>query len=288
MEQKLHTGDILIFQAEDKWISKLIAWGTFSDVSHAAMVMTNGQMVEMGLDGIMLNLIGSDGGDPAYQLRLDPPQDTAPLAAAAARYLDQRICYDIPALVLLGIALIFRHLHPSGPVYSLLDQLITAACVELDKLINKILGHPDAMVCSQLVYQIYQDCGTLYHLQVRNGALQAKDSADTICLADCAASLRMEDYSAAKLPQNSVSDIEKLSRELMLALYDAEDIKEYMAPPQQLVVQTKTLLTQLEKLAKLTDQPLESLLVMPSDLVYHTDNLCRVNTVSVKRLERLR
>ena len=44
-------GDIVIFKAGNTWISKTIAWLTESDVSHAAIVLEDGRIAEMGPDG---------------------------------------------------------------------------------------------------------------------------------------------------------------------------------------------------------------------------------------------
>ena len=41
-------GDIVISKAGNTWISKTIAWLTESDVSHAAIVLKDGRIAEMG------------------------------------------------------------------------------------------------------------------------------------------------------------------------------------------------------------------------------------------------
>lgn len=291
MKQPLNAGDILIFQADHAFISKLIAWSTFSDVSHAAMVYGETQMVEMGLDGIMVcnfRAESSAKAETAYQLRLSPMQPTEPLLEAANRYLDAKIPYDVPALVLLGIALIYRHLHPSTLVYHLLERLLTLACVELDKLINKLLSHPDAMVCSQLVYQIYMDCGGPYQIQIKGGVLQgaADDRNGTIRLIDFishADSISVEQIIAPE------TDAEALCRELYTALQQAETQNDSATPPPtSLVGKTRGLHDRMARLAKQLGVPLEALCVMPADLVYHAKNLTRVAQLPVERLDRIR
>lgn len=283
-------GDILIFKADDKWISKLIAWGTFSDVSHAAMIYADGQMVEMGLDGIMdckIRLGGGAASETAYQMRLTPARDAAPLIRAANRYLDAKIRYDIPALVLLGIALIYRHLHPSTRVYHLLEQLLTLACMEIDKLIAELLGHPDAMVCSQFVYQVYQDCGDAYQINIHDGVLQAQASgaADGVRLMDFIPQAGA--FTLAPLAAGNIN-VETLCHELYDAVYEAQAARETLPPPCTLTSTARGLHERMTDLAKAAGIPLEALRVMPADLAYHADNLQRVSEIEVERLERVR
>lgn len=291
MIQELKLGDVIIFQADKKWISKLIAWGTYSDVSHAAMVYAADQIIEMGLDGIMVNQVETGAGETVYQLRLSPELDISPVMAAAQRYLDAHICYDVPALVLLGIVLIYRHIRPNEKAYILLDSLLTIACVEADKLIKNLQGHPDAMVCSQLVYQVYLDCGGDYQLRVKNGVFekQTEQAFQTakggLCLADLA-----QEAPALKTAVDAVNsnDIEETCRQLLEALQqgEAEDSAALM-PPANVLSKTGGLIERLHKIAQMLNLPMDALLVMPADLAYHTENLQRIAQFEVDRVKRL-
>ena len=49
---ELKPGSVVVFKAGDNWVGKAIAWLTDSDVSHAAMMLENMAMVEMGASGI--------------------------------------------------------------------------------------------------------------------------------------------------------------------------------------------------------------------------------------------
>lgn len=73
MRENLRLGDVLVFKAEDKWVSKAIAALTDSDVSHAAMYFGEAEIVEMGLSGIMVSELEIGHGEEAYQLRLARP-----------------------------------------------------------------------------------------------------------------------------------------------------------------------------------------------------------------------
>ena len=50
------------------------------------------------------------------------------------------------------------------------DLILNMACRELDKLLNKVIhkGDVPVMVCSQLVYQCYADCGSGYRIMYDN------------------------------------------------------------------------------------------------------------------------
>lgn len=281
-------GDVLVFTADNKWISKLIAWGTFSDVSHAAMVYADGQMVEMGPDGIMLSRTQPGSGpsaERAYLLRLAPEQDSAPLIRAAQQYLDDKICYDFPALVLLGVALIYRRLQPDPRTFSPLDQLLALACVALDRLINQLSGHPDAMVCSQFVYQVYQDCGGAYQLMVENGMFQATEDAQPR-LFELA---QPDDEGFEVTLANTDADPEALCQELFEALSEPSDMAAFanIQFPHALTAKAGRLHSLLEQLAALVQVPLDALLVMPCDLAYHTTNLEQLGTLELERGERI-
>lgn len=91
-----------MFKAGDNWLSKAIAWITDSDVSHAAMMLDDGRMVEMWMDGIYVSHVEALEGDDAILLRLRPERDPLPLADAAQKYLDCETRYDLPALAFLA------------------------------------------------------------------------------------------------------------------------------------------------------------------------------------------
>jgi len=95
-------GDIIIFKAGDTWISKTIAWLTESDVSHAAIVLEDGRIAEMGPGGLFVNKIEVLEGDDEMLLRLVPEKDSAPLMKAAQVYIDSEVRYDFPALAFIG------------------------------------------------------------------------------------------------------------------------------------------------------------------------------------------
>ena len=71
--QPFQKGDIIIFKAEDNWLSKAIAKLTDSDVCHASMAYSEHSIVEVGSKGIVISNIDFTNGDDAYILRSPAP-----------------------------------------------------------------------------------------------------------------------------------------------------------------------------------------------------------------------
>ena len=284
MGEVLQYGDILIFKAEEKWVSKAIAMLTDSDVSHAAMYYGEREMVEMGLSGIMVSKLAIGRGEEAYQLRLAPPLDAGPLIEAARRYVKEKTIYDLPALVLLGALLVYRHIRPSARLFHIVDDILNAAVELLDELLGRLLhGGETGMVCSQLVYQVYQDCGGQYSLQIENGILQSASGMGVRLL-----DLRNKSVRKSR-PLRQVTlpmDEELLAQELCIALASAqgEQTPSNLADAGYLAPVVCAFTESLEKVAETAKIPLDALFVTPADLAYHTRNLDNVGEVSVERL----
>lgn len=251
MGKMFKNGDILVFKAGDEWISKCIARLTGSDVSHAAMVYQDETMVEMGLSGIHLTPVTVNPGNTAYLMRLNPEQDSQPLIAAADVYLNAQTRYDIPALVILGGLIIYRAIRPTPEFVMIADLILRAASRALDKLIQSVVLHnkDKAMVCSQLVYQIYDDCGRDYRIHLEGGTLQSGSEAamslpgnGTIRLIEEIDRMKieqkddiveaLEDFSGCKNSKECKESIESLENanednleELSRLLYDAMEVQ---------------------------------------------------------------
>lgn len=296
----LQPGDILVFEAGDNWLSKCIAKLTSSDVSHAAMCYEGETMVEMGSTGMVCSACKQDEkGDNAYLLRLHPEQDTKPLLAAAKVYLDETVYYDYPDLIFFAGLIIYRAIRSTKRWQKITDYILELACMELDKMLNKLI-HKDgkkAMVCSQLVYQIYLDCGDSYKLQIHNGLLQKGNvmlsDSESVCLAELA-----EKYEAIPAENTAVTDsfasmqgkepdLEAVFKEFYEAMAEneREDCELCTANDLNgLVDKTKKFLDKLEELlerAKVT-LPVYALFVAPSDLL-KADNLENRGTVQIVR-----
>lgn len=290
--KKLKTGDVLVFRAGEDWIGKTIAWLTDSDVSHAAIMLGDTTMAEMGMSGIRVGEVEIEDGHSARVLRMIPEKDMAPVLAAAEVYVNCKTRYDFPALAILAGLIIYRRIRPTPRLIAITDLLLQSACVALDALIQRlVLNNPDkALVCSQLVYQVYDDCGKEYRLHIENGLLQTtEDCSDldgTICLAELAAASQGIELAAAggiEFPSQ-----EELAKELYLALEEQEtdvvsgfDENGFSALP----AWTGRFLDKLEEFLEKSGSnlPINALFITPADLAYKTTNLKQVDEIDLVR-----
>lgn len=292
----LQSGDILVFKAGNDWIGKSIAWLTKSDVSHAAMVYQQDKIVEMVSSGISVSNVIIEPGDTTYLMRLEPDADPQPLLQAADAYINAKTRYDFPALVILAGLLIYREIRPTPKLATAVDLILRAACKALDKLVQSLILHnPDkAMVCSQLVYQIYRDCGKKYEITLEGGALQA-DEGETI--AD--GSIRLIDM-LGQAPKDillmPVPEIEGeentdvLAHQLYEALEDQDGTNEVGAEADDIALllhPTGRFLELLEGFLRKSksDIPIDALFITPSDLLYHAKNLRLIQNIALHRVK---
>lgn len=296
MDKSLQAGDILIFQAGNDWLGKSIAWITKSNVSHAAMVYQTDSIVEMGAAGISVGKVAVQPGEGAYLLRLNPQQEPLPLCNAAEAYINAKTRYDFPALVILAGLLIYRQIRPTQKFVVICDLILRAACKEVDKLIQSLILHnPDkAMVCSQLVYQIYRDCGKAYSIQLENSDLQndclsesAENGIRLIDLLDSQMDTLADAVDIVGMPDGVELSAEELAHRLMESLQDESDMD--MALPavgiNSMLVWAKKLLEELEEFLEKSQAniPLDALFVTPGDLLNHAKNLTQVSTLNIIR-----
>lgn len=293
----LKSGDILVFEAGDNWLSKCIAKLTNSNVSHAAMYYQDETMVEMSSKGIVCSTCKEAAeGSNAYLLRLTPEQDAAPLLAAAKEYLDEGVYYDYPDLVFFAGLIIYRAVRSTKRWQKITDYILELACVELDKMLNKLI-HKDgkkAMVCSQLVYQIYQDCGEDYKIQIHDGLLQEGNMlSEQVCLAELAAksdavpadnSVTQDRLVSGEFPE---PDKEAIFKEFYGAMEESEQGDCELCASNDLsslVDKAKKFLDKVEELLERAgvELPVYALFVAPSDLL-KADNLDNKGTVQITR-----
>lgn len=286
-------GDILIFEAGDSWLSKSIALLTHSTVSHAAILYRDAAIIEMGGKGITVSQFQETvTGEHAYLLRLQDEPNPAPLIQAADRYLKEGVVYDFADLVLVAGLLIYRAVRPTPRWQKITDLLLNFVCYQLDQLLNQILHSGEkinAMVCSQMVYQIYQDAGKEYEIVLKNALLQADYNSDTVRLIDL---VKNSNFDALVMTEFSVKsvDIDSLARELYFALNEAQEVDNNMilqaSDVQSLAPVAARFLDLIEKILDTSaiNIPLEAMFVAPSDLLEHSENLQQYGTMKLERV----
>lgn len=307
MKQTLTKGDIIIFKAENDWLSKAIAWFTQSDVCHAAMAYSEDSIVEVGASGIGVHKVDISDGDNIYVMRLVSEPNPEPLIASADAYINAKVRYDFPKLFILAGAIIYRRIVPTTDVLHISNEILTVCTFMLDEMIqHALLHHTDqAMVCSELVYRIFYDCGREYQIQIVDGCLWNSPITE-----DIVDSIRLYDYLPAKnITADSFTDnLTLLEKDYLAAfptLEETEDLaerlytalcqseiklqenqnirKEAVAPT---LSKAEKFLSKLQYFMELVkcDLPVEAMFITPGDLVYHSKNLKKQGSLYLKRL----
>lgn len=302
MSETLTPGDVILFQAEDDWFSKGICWFTQSNVSHAAMVYSNDSIVEVGAYGIGVHKVETNNGRGVYVKRLTPVKDPAPLLKAADAYLEAKVRYDFPALFLLAGLLIYRRIVPTSRLFDITSRILAAACLKLDEMIqHTFLHNPDrAMVCSQLVYQIFYDCGEEYRIEIVNdcvwNSISEPKASQSICLFDLLSENGEAVHAAPSYEDLNLQEalteeaMEEFAKELYLALCESENamienaLTEKLSPVLSLADKFLSRMKQFLELIK-CDIPLDAMFVTPGDLMDHAPNLELVQTLALERVK---
>ena len=308
MNKKLTKGDIILFKAEDDWLSRAIAWFTQSDVSHAAMAYSEDSIVELGARGVSVDKVDVSEGEGIYVMRLVPEMDPAPLIASADAYLNAGVRYDYPDLFILAGMLIYKRIPSTYDVLHISNKILTVCCFMLDEMIqHALLHHTDqAMVCSEFVYNVFYDCGKDYRIQIEDGCIwegRLTDETDrTLRLSD---SLSPENLNTDSFTNDTAlledentpapENAEQLAQILYEALCQSEALPDtdnslqnenVSAKFSQTVSAAEKFLSKLKYFLELVkcDLPLEAMFITPGDLAYHAVNLEKQGECSLKRI----
>lgn len=311
MNKKLTKGDIILFKAEDDWLSRAIAWFTQSDVSHAAMAYSEDSIVELGARGVSVDKVDVSEGEGIYVMRLVPEMDPAPLIASADAYLNAGVRYDYPDLFILAGMLIYKRIPSTYDVLHISNKILTVCGFMLDEMIqHALLHHTDqAMVCSEFVYNVFYDCGKDYRIQIEDGCIwegRLTDETDrTLRLSDSLSpeNLNTDSFTndtalpedintpTVPVPENA----EQLAQILYEALCQSETLSDtdnslpdenVSAKFSQTVSAAEKFLSKLKYFLELVkcDLPLEAMFITPGDLAYHAVNLEKQEECSLKRI----
>ena len=288
MSVQLKKGDIIVFKAGDDWISKCIALFTNSDVSHASMLYSDDTIAEMYYQEIGVHkIIETSSGLEAYIMRLKPERNPEPLIKAADCYIKASTRYNFSGIVILAGLIIYREIRPERKFMHVADLILRAACAVLDKFIQEVIGKGKSMVCSQLVYQVYLDCGADYLIK---GDFQLRNKPGKFRIANILEKVpRTALYNSDTMVEIN-QDEEELAHQLYLAMTGPEECDTVSTAsendfnindiPESAVWFVKLLEDFLEKNG--SKLPIYSLFVTPGDLVYNTTNLERLGTAKFK------
>ncbi len=233
----LQPGDVLLFSGEEgSFISKAIMWLTDAPVSHAAMAyIPSSTIVEETPPAVQTNPADKRFVNRTITvMRHMPTRDSySPVLDAATGYLNDQEPYANASLYLVGMLLVYRKFAPDTALQRIIIKI-------LKKLTASIISYYNArkypgklpMVCSQFVFQCYEDAGKDYRLRIKGGVLNSVLAAPAPSLLDQAiARVRNEtasefhDFIAAnsgmELVTAEMQSDEDLASELLLALQEA-------------------------------------------------------------------
>ena len=174
----LQPGDLLLFSGEEgSFISKAIMWLTDAPVSHAAMTYApNTSLIEESPPAVQINQAAARFVDRTITvMRRTPPQGSyTPVLDAATGYLNDEEPYANASLYLVGMLLIYRKFAPHTVLQRVIIKILKKLTASIITYLNdhKYSGKLP-MVCSQFVYQCYEDGGIDYRLRIKGGVLSS-------------------------------------------------------------------------------------------------------------------
>jgi hypothetical protein len=172
----LKSGDVLLFSGEKgSFISEAIMFLTNSPVSHAALVYSDpSTIVEETPPAVQVNPARKRfEGRTVYVNRLKKePTSLSPVIEAAAGYVNDDEPYAMSNLYLVGLLLIYKKFTASTPVQKAMIKILKRLTAHIIDYINKHKTPGKLpMVCSQFVYQCFEDAGGEYRLNIQNPVL---------------------------------------------------------------------------------------------------------------------
>ncbi len=175
---ELQPSDILLFSGAKDRISQAIMLLTDSLVTHSALSYTeNDKILEETPPSVRIFQLDLHDerlkGRKIYVNRLKTSQKSmAPVLKAATAYLNQETPYANNNLYLLGLILVYKKWAPNTLVKKVMIKIFKKLTTLIIDYINKHKSPGNLpMVCSQFVYQCYEDAGSDYHLRINQGTL---------------------------------------------------------------------------------------------------------------------
>ena len=170
---ELQAGDILLLEAKDDWISKIIAKLTKSEVSHTALSCGKngnvGDVIEETMPYAIASSVMDRTARKTYVMRLQSNvEDMQPVMEIAQKYVEEELPYAIAALPFIGIYFIVKDVTNSKPLQGLILKLLEIGLGVLIELEDKFLyDGKEVMMCSQFAYHCYRKAGQAYEIHLK-------------------------------------------------------------------------------------------------------------------------
>ncbi|NVK21716.1 MAG: hypothetical protein HWD86_04310 [Kangiellaceae bacterium] len=292
----LRAGDVLLFSPEKgSWISKAITWLTDAPVSHAAMTYQIAtKIIEETPPAVRVAEATLRFVDRTISvMRFNKPVDSfAPVMNIATGYLNKQEPYAMSNLYLIGMLLIYKKFTPSDPVQRVTLKILKKLTAKIISAINEHqFPNKMPMVCSQFVFECYQEAGRNYHLTIKGGNLAASNKRTNLLFH--AYNHQYPDIDLLHNSENHASD-EELAKELYTQLSSEQllasgaissdilnAIHEFAKALHAVANNTSYQLADSKKgIAILEAQ--SSLFVTPGDLLQHCPELDHIGDIKIK------
>lgn len=290
----LHSGDILLFSPEEgSWISDAIVFLTGAPVSHAAMSYLNpSDIIEETVPNVRVAPADERFKNRKIYVMRDPRHsDFSPVLNASTGYLNSLEPYGMTNLYLVGMILLYKKFSHTGPRQKAILKILKLTVKKLLPIINEHqYGDKKPMVCSQFVFQCYQDAGKDYELTITDGNLLKSSQSDKNLL-DKALQHKSTNVGLMKssiIDESSINGKEILEQ---LKITDGQSSPELEVEILDTVHQLATIFHALEQqidfeqansqhgLKLLAQQ--EAMFVTPADLLKHCDELEQAGIIEI-------
>lgn len=169
---ELKQADILLFSASDDKVSQLIAKITESPVTHSALSYYDySKIVEEVPPYAQINEIKERIVNREITvMRLNPwNNDMSKVLDIASNYVNSKVPYSKINLAFVGMYILLKKSLINSKLQKLVSLLLKHITSELIKIVDEVVyKNPQPMVCSQFVYNCYENAGNEYKLIIKN------------------------------------------------------------------------------------------------------------------------
>jgi hypothetical protein len=224
----IRPGDILLFTSDGSRLDQIIEVLCDSPYCHVAMGFTPApndrpnysRIINETLKGVIfVNLDDIDLFDPRQMVvrRHKTATDLSPVMAAAEYYFEEKEPYPEENLVFVALLLLYRKVTPQSALQRAMIRYLKWVTKKILAFINEHrFPGKKPMVCSQFIFQCFQDAGGELTLHIENGLLMANNAPTLLDLID----QQMKTNGKPSLPL-TIDPNEPSAAEILQELFDA-------------------------------------------------------------------
>lgn len=192
----IRPGDVLLFTTDDSWLDKIITYLCDSQYVHAAMGFSPdpndrpdyARVINETLRGVIfVKLDDADIFAPREMLirRHKSATELSPVIASAKQYFEQAEPYPEENLVFVALLLLYRKVTPDSVLQRAMIRYLKWVTKKILTFINEHrFPGKKPMVCSQFIFQCFQDAGGELTLHIENGLLMANNVPNLLDIID--------------------------------------------------------------------------------------------------------